>query len=62
MKWILPILGSGILIVLVIALLMPERRSRLLAFLAMDQDKEGKSYQVWQSLIALGSGGSVDLD
>ncbi|WP_052250384.1 FtsW/RodA/SpoVE family cell cycle protein [Methylacidiphilum kamchatkense] len=57
LKWILPILGSGILIVLVIALLMPERRSRLLAFLAMDQDKEGKSYQVWQSLIALGSGG-----
>ncbi|CAI9086023.1 cell division protein FtsW [Candidatus Methylacidiphilum fumarolicum] len=57
LKWILPILGSGILFVLIVALLMPERRSRLLAFLAMDQDKEGKSYQVWQSLIALGSGG-----
>jgi cell division protein FtsW len=57
LKWILPILGSGILFVFIVALLMPERRSRLLAFLAMDQDKEGKSYQVWQSLIALGSGG-----
>lgn len=61
LKFILPTLGSGILVVLAVGLIMPERRSRLMAFLNMDQDIQGKSYQLWQSLIALGSGGMTGL-
>ncbi|VVM05760.1 Lipid II flippase FtsW [Methylacidimicrobium cyclopophantes] len=44
-----------------VALSIPERRARLLAFWNMDGDKQGKAYQVWQALVALGSGGVTGL-
>jgi cell division protein FtsW len=40
-----------------LACLMPQRRGRLLAFLDPEAHKLDTGYQVWQALIALGSGG-----
>lgn len=54
-----PILGiSGIL---GIALMWPERLQRLLAFLHPELYKDGKGYQIWQALVAFGSGGTSGL-
>lgn len=54
-----PILGTfGIL---GIAIMMPERLARLLAFLHPELYKDGKGYQIWQSLVAFGSGGTSGL-
>ncbi|CAB4242943.1 Cell division protein FtsW [Methylacidimicrobium sp. AP8] len=47
--------------ILGVALSIPERRARLLAFWDMESDKQGKAYQVWQALVALGSGGVTGL-
>ncbi|MDZ4743599.1 MAG: putative lipid II flippase FtsW [Verrucomicrobiota bacterium] len=57
MRYILPSVILLPSIVLTIALAIPERRARLLSFLNPENDKDGKGYQVWQALIALGSGG-----
>ncbi|MDE1170798.1 MAG: putative peptidoglycan glycosyltransferase FtsW [Verrucomicrobium sp.] len=54
-----PLLGFGGLFAM--ALAMPERRARLLAFLHPEESKAGKGYQVYQALIALGSGGPTGL-
>ena len=35
----------------------PERSRRLLAFLDLDKYKQGAGYQVWQAILAFGSGG-----
>ena len=51
----LPVLGLAGIIIL--ALTMPERRTRLLAFLDPEGHKADAGYQVWQALIAFGSGG-----
>ncbi|MDD4932663.1 MAG: putative peptidoglycan glycosyltransferase FtsW [Methylacidiphilaceae bacterium] len=59
------LIGPGCLaaagVILGVALRIPERRARLLAFWNMDSDKQGKAYQVWQALVALGSGGVTGL-
>ncbi|MGD9895621.1 MAG: FtsW/RodA/SpoVE family cell cycle protein [Candidatus Methylacidiphilaceae bacterium] len=59
------LIGPGCLtaagVILAVALSIPERRARLLAFWNMDSDKQGKAYQVWQALVALGSGGVTGL-
>jgi cell division protein FtsW len=55
----LPIVGLGGLILL--ALTMPERKARLLAFLNPNDHLDGKFYQQLQGLIALGSGGTAGL-
>ena len=55
----IPLLSFGAL--LGIAILMPERRARLLAFLHPEASKSGKGYQVFQGLIAFGSGGPEGL-
>jgi cell division protein FtsW len=40
---------------------IPERRARLLAFMNPEQYRMSEGYQVWQALIAFGSGGTTGL-
>lgn len=55
----IPILGvTGIL---GLAWMMPERQGRLLAFLDIEKYKQGDGWQVYQALVALGSGGTEGL-
>jgi cell division protein FtsW len=56
---LIPSLGLAGLIALAIA--MPERRGRLLAFLDPEAHRLGDAWQVWQAHIALGSGGLYGL-
>ncbi|RMG61746.1 MAG: putative lipid II flippase FtsW [Calditrichaeota bacterium] len=54
------LLGTGLVMALLAAtavLSLPYQRARLMAFLHPDGDPQGKLYQIYQSLIALGSGG-----
>lgn len=52
--------GLGIITILIFAaslLLVPERLERVLTFINLHEDPRGASYQINQSLIAIGSGG-----
>jgi cell division protein FtsW len=51
------IAGAGLGTALVLAVAAPYRRGRLLTFLHPDRDPLNRSFQVHQSLIAVGSGG-----
>ncbi len=55
----IPFLGIGG--ILGIAWLMPERQGRLLAFMDIEKYKQGDGWQVYQALVALGSGGTEGL-
>ena len=58
---ILPLVGVGVLGLVgvgLVALSMPERMDRLVAFMNPEAHKQGGGYQVTQALIALGSGGT----
>ncbi|MFH1066732.1 MAG: FtsW/RodA/SpoVE family cell cycle protein, partial [bacterium] len=61
LRYIVPLLGAGVVGILGIALMMPERRGRLLAFIHPEQYRSNEGYQVWQALIAFGSGGMQGL-
>lgn len=57
---ILPLVGlgvAGLVGVGVVAVSMPERMDRLVAFMNPEAHRQGGGYQVTQALIALGSGG-----
>jgi cell division protein FtsW len=41
-----------------LAMTMPERMGRIIGFLNPEDHRQGEGYQVWQALIALGSGGT----
>ncbi|NDA09718.1 MAG: putative lipid II flippase FtsW [Verrucomicrobia bacterium] len=41
-----------------LAMTMPERMGRLVGFMDVEAHRQGDGYQVWQALIALGSGGT----
>ncbi len=41
--------------------MLPERRARILAFLNPEQHREGKFFQIWQGILAFGSGGTQGL-
>jgi len=41
-----------------LAMSMPERMGRLIGFMDPEAHRQGEGYQVWQALIALGSGGT----
>lgn len=56
-RYIAPLPVLGVVGILLIALAMPERRTRLFAFLDPEAHKNDAGYQVWQALIAFGSGG-----
>lgn len=56
-----PVIGAGGLATAGMAAMlwmMPERRARILAFLNPEQHKEGKFFQIWQGMMAFGSGGT----
>jgi cell division protein FtsW len=53
---ILKILGSFAALAVVIGLADPYRRDRILSFLNPGANRSGSGYQVWESLIGLGSG------
>ena len=55
----LGILGLGAVIgMIALAMTMPERMGRIIGFLNPEDHRQGEGYQVWQALIALGSGGT----
>lgn len=61
---VLPVFGiGGVGAVAMAAMLwmMPERRARVLAFLNPEANKEGKFFQIWQGMLAFGSGGTQGL-
>jgi cell division protein FtsW len=53
---ILKILGAFGVLAVIIGLADPYRRDRILSFLNPGANRSGSGYQVWQSLIGLGSG------
>jgi cell division protein FtsW len=53
---IIKIIGAFGAIALVVGLADPYRRDRILSFLNPGANRSGTGYQVWQSLIGLGSG------
>ncbi len=53
---IMKILGTFCGLAIVVGLADPYRRDRILSFLNPGANKSGSGYQVWQSLIGLGSG------
>ncbi len=60
-RWrdIFGIIGTGLLGILIIALLRPYVMDRLTTFLDPEADQLGSGYQINQSLIAIGSGGAL---
>lgn len=56
MRPILKTVAVFVLLALVVGLVDPYRRDRILSFLSPGANKAGSGYQVWQSLIGLGSG------
>ncbi len=59
-----PLLGAGgisVTAMTTILWMIPERRARILAFLNPEEHKEGKFFQIWQGILALGSGGTQGL-
>jgi cell division protein FtsW len=59
-----PLIGTGIVGVLGFSLMvwmMPERRARILAFLNPEAHKDDKFFQIWQGMLAFGSGGTRGL-
>lgn len=57
LKWLLPMVVTGLCGVLYLATHIDERMGRLLAFMDPEKYKLGEGLQQWQALIALGSGG-----
>ncbi|CAF0694982.1 FtsW/RodA/SpoVE family cell cycle protein [Candidatus Methylacidithermus pantelleriae] len=60
-RWWVPVPVAGFLATLVFALAIPERRARIVEFFRHGEDHLGKGYQIYQALIALGSGGTQGL-
>ena len=57
LKYVLAIIAGGIAIFVVLVKIAPYRLERILVFLKPEIDPMGMSYQIKQSLIAVGSGG-----
>ena len=56
-RYLFPLPVIGVVGIISVALLIPERLKRLCAFLDLEKYKDGGGYQQWMGLIALGSGG-----
>lgn len=61
LRYLVPtvLIGAGGFLTLMIH--NPERSRRLLAFLDLEKYKQGAGYQVWQAVLAFGSGGTSGL-
>ncbi|MDX2227120.1 MAG: putative lipid II flippase FtsW [Verrucomicrobiae bacterium] len=57
MRYLVPGVVTALGCLTVAVVMMPERLARIFAFLWPELNKTGKGYQVYQGLIALGSGG-----
>jgi len=57
-KRTVPTLAVAAVCFSVFVMLSPHRMTRLMAFADLEQHKEGAGYQLWQSLLAFGSGGA----
>jgi cell division protein FtsW len=56
-RYLIPLPVAGFAGLLGVAMFVPERFGRLVAFLDPEAHKMDEAYQVWQALVALGSGG-----
>jgi cell division protein FtsW len=56
-KHVLGLIGIGILTLAILVMIKPYLKDRLMTFLDPNRDPTGASYQIQQSLIAVGSGG-----
>lgn len=57
LRYLIPTVVTGGAGFLVLMINNPERSRRLLAFLDLEKYKQGAGYQVWQAILAFGSGG-----
>ena len=55
--YLIPTILSGAVGFIVLILNNPVRAARLMAFMNLDKFKQGPGYQVWQAILAFGSGG-----
>ncbi|NQU09903.1 putative lipid II flippase FtsW [bacterium] len=57
LRYLVPTMLTGAAGLMVLMVHSPERARRLLAFIDLDKYKQGAGYQVWQAILAFGSGG-----
>lgn len=57
LRFLLPTLLTGVLGFAALVIHSPVRMQRMLAFTDLDKYKQGPGYQVWQAMLAFGSGG-----
>lgn len=57
MRFLAPTILSGVAGFATLVMRNPTRAARLMAFMDLDKYKQGAGYQVWQAVLAFGSGG-----
>ena len=57
LRFLMPTILSGVAGFATLVMHNPTRTARLLAFMDLDRYKKGAGYQVWQAILAFGSGG-----
>ena len=57
LRFLVPTLLSGVAGFATLVMHNPTRTARLMAFMDLDRYKKGAGYQVWQAILAFGSGG-----
>lgn len=57
LRYLLPTVVAGLSAFAALIIHSPVRAARLLAFLDLEKHREGTGYQVWQAVLAFGSGG-----
>jgi cell division protein FtsW len=56
-RYLAPTILTGLVSFVVLIMHNPVRKARMLAFMDLDKYKAGPGYQVWQAILAFGSGG-----
>jgi cell division protein FtsW len=57
LRFLIPTILSGVAGFATLVMHNPTRTARLMAFMDLDRYKQGAGYQVWQAILAFGSGG-----
>jgi cell division protein FtsW len=57
LRYLVPTILSGVAGFATLVMHNPTRAARLMAFMDLDKYKQGAGYQVWQAILAFGSGG-----